>query len=82
MTKPLGELRQKLLTLNLLSRQMMGRIDELSYYTDFFDKDDEENNQIIEYLFHYLEEDYKHLAIICRETKLPEKEKLRDDTER
>lgn len=80
MTKSLRDFRSKLLTINLLSRQMMGRVDELSYHTDFFDKDDKDTESIIEYLYKFLEDDYEKLKMVCSDTKLPEKETLRDDT--
>lgn len=80
MTKSLRDLRAKLLTINLLTRQMMGRVDELGYYTDYFAKDDKDTESIINYLFEYLEDDYEKLKMVCSDTKLPEKESLRDDT--
>jgi len=80
MTKSLRDLRAKLLTINLLTRQMMGRVDELSYYTDFFDKDDKDTESIIDYLYEYIEDDYEKLKMICSDTKLPEKDAVKNDT--
>lgn len=80
MVKSLRDFRAKLLTIQLLSRQMLGRVDELGYHTEFLEKDDDDSDGMIEYLYKFLEDDYEKLKMVCSDTKLPEKESLRNDT--
>lgn len=77
MTK-LDDLRSKLLAIHLLSRQMLGKVDELKYHTEFFDTETATTQNIIEALYQPLVQDYERLKYVCKDTILPEKEHLND----
>jgi len=82
MNNHLREFRAKLQALQLLSRQMIGRIDELSYYTDFFDlQNDADAKAAVDYLYGYLKTDYERLRFIGQETILPEKEQVNGEAD-
>ena len=79
MNNQLDEFRARLFAINQLSREMLGRVDELKYHVDYFDPEDDTTRGIIEYLHHFLETDYHRLKGVCQETTLPDKEQLTND---